>query len=53
MRDPIYLPEQRLLQVFMKNKSILLAVPSHIRSIDLLHETEEPQLHPKLEWVHG
>uniref|UniRef100_A0A183U0N9 HELP domain-containing protein n=1 Tax=Toxocara canis TaxID=6265 RepID=A0A183U0N9_TOXCA len=53
MRDPVYLAEQRMLQVFIRGRSMMLTVPNSIASVDPLRELDAPKKVAQLEWVHG
>ncbi|VDD87103.1 unnamed protein product [Enterobius vermicularis] len=53
-RDPIYLQEQRMLQVIIRGKTTLLPVPASIERIVPTSEIDPPlSTCPRLEWVHG
>ncbi|VDK55633.1 unnamed protein product [Anisakis simplex] len=53
VRDPIYLSEQRVLQVFIRGKPVSLTVPNSVGSVNPLREIDAPKEAPQLDWVNG
>uniref|UniRef100_A0A0N5ASS5 HELP domain-containing protein n=1 Tax=Syphacia muris TaxID=451379 RepID=A0A0N5ASS5_9BILA len=53
-RDPLFLQEQHLLQVFIRGKSTLLPVPSSVEHVSPIAEVDPPlSCTPQLEWIQG
>uniref|UniRef100_A0A914ZJU4 HELP domain-containing protein n=1 Tax=Parascaris univalens TaxID=6257 RepID=A0A914ZJU4_PARUN len=53
VRDPVYFAEQRMLQVFIRGKPVMLTVPDSVDTINPLRELDAPKKGAQLEWVHG
>ncbi|VDK85600.1 unnamed protein product [Onchocerca ochengi] len=53
LREPSFLCEKGVLQVFVNGKSVHLPVPNTITGLDLTHELDAPTCEPTLNWVYG
>lgn len=53
LREPSFLCEKGVLQVFVNGKPVYLPVPNSITDIDLACELDAPTCEPTLNWVYG
>ncbi|EJW72566.1 HELP domain-containing protein, partial [Wuchereria bancrofti] len=53
LREPSFLREKGVLQVFVNGKTMYLPVPNSVNNLDLTCELDAPTCEPKLNWVYG
>ncbi|KAL3986232.1 HELP motif family protein [Acanthocheilonema viteae] len=53
LREPSFLSEKGVLQVFVNGKTMHLPVPNSITDLDLTYELDAPTCEPTLNWVYG
>lgn len=53
LREPTFLQEKGMLQVFVNGKATFLPAPSEVAGLDPLRELDAPTCHPSLDWVYG
>nr|CRZ23630.1 BMA-ELP-1 [Brugia malayi] len=53
LREPSFIREKGVLQVFVNGKPVYLPVPNSVSNLDLTRELDAPTCEPKLNWVYG
>ncbi|KAM3716146.1 Echinoderm microtubule-associated protein-like [Dirofilaria immitis] len=53
LREPSFLCEKGILQVFVNGKSVHLPAPNGTNDLDLIRELDVPTCEPTLDWVYG
>lgn len=53
LREPSFLSEKGVVQVFVNGKTVHLPVPSSVTDLDLTCELDAPACEPTLDWVYG
>lgn len=52
-REPSFLSEKGVLQVFANGKTVHIPAPSSTTGLDLTRELDAPACEPTLNWVYG